>query len=669
MEATLDKVRAQSGNALPHIQRPALLLQAIDGTLKDSGTASLPTAYFASLAATLSSVLGSDPPDGQLVAASLYLLAIVVPHTPDNVLIHQHDQLLHLLSASLALSTAEQASLKSLLTVLSHLLTAFPAKVLNKLGCTSLYNSVLPLCADGRPKLRKKAHDTVKVVFNTEQHPYQERTAEWTSLALEAGYKDAKRNEEAASKLIGLLTLVSQVVTSWPKQVRLFLRVHVRFDAHWHVGQHLDDLLTQLLAIPKINNAFLARSAFDVLEALFTRAAHHQLPVPATFESLLALRPANNAVHTLPSWLAALEHAFVALNMVDAAACAQAFPASFQDALELCGSQHPPPVRAAAEKTAKAMIRWCLPVDQAALVAAIAGKGNLVLVVEALDEALSSLKFTGAGILHILHLSTQLIHTLRTRPQGEDQTAAELFLDSHLIKIGQVRANPGFEYRDAAEHAIAAMARVAGPAHVLRTLPLNLFGEEGGPSAGGRAWLLPLLRGNITNTNLTHFTQHFLPLSESLFTKSVEAGGVEKKIYDALIDQIWALFPGYCDLPIDLQEGLTDGFAQVLGSVMYSQASLRPALFRGLLVLVESNEKLARSTAPPESNKEAFRIDQQSAKSNLDFLGKKGVNLLSVMFNVYLKSSEGSGYMLDTVAAWMRVLAPKVSSNPISCLK
>lgn len=692
MEATLEKVRQQSGNSLPHIQRPALLLQAIESTLAESSTQPSPTAYFASLHATSAAVLkNQDNEDGQqLLAAVLYLLAIVVPYTPTNVLISQHEALLQNLAAALAASTAEQANLKSLLTIMAHLYSVYSGKMLQRLDCTSLFNSVLPLLADSRPKLRKKAHETVKVVFEVEDHPYAPRTAEWINLALEAGYKDARKNEEAGGRLIGLLAFVSNVVTSWPKEVRLRTfhlcvcmsntfepSLTVQTMSIWRSRslvlslQHLPDLLTQLLTLPKINNPFLARSAFDVLESLFTRSAHNNLPVPSTFASLLALRPANNAIHTLPSWLAALEHAFVALQMVDPAACQQAFPASFKDALDLCGSQHPPEIRARAEKTVKAFIRWCLPVDNSALMAAIAtGKGNLSLVIEALDDALGNLKYTGAGILHILNITTQLVQLLRVRPAGEDQTAAELFLDPHLTKVGAFRANPSFEYRDAAEHVIATMARVTGPEHVLYILPLNLFGEEQqqGPSATGRAWLLPLLKGNITNTSLGHFTSTFLPLSESLFNKAGESAGVEKKIYEALIDQIWALLPGYCDLPVDTQSAYTDTFAQVLGSVMYSQPTLRSAVFRALVVLIESNEKLAKSTAPPASNKEAFRLDQDEAQANLVYLGKKGVNLLSGMFNVYLKNSEGSGYMLDTVSAWMRVLDAKVrpceSSGP-----
>lgn len=221
MDATLDKVRGQSSNALPHIQRPALLLQAIDSTLAESSTAPSPTAYFASLLATLSQVtkVQGEKRDDQLISAALYLLGIVSPYTPSNVLATQHDALLSLLSTCLSISKTEQANLKSILGIQAHLLDVYPSKHLQRLDATALYNSLLPLLADSRPKLRKKAHDTIRVVFEKEQHPYLDRTAEWITLALEAGYKDAKRNPDDATRLIGLLVFVQSVVAHWPKEV------------------------------------------------------------------------------------------------------------------------------------------------------------------------------------------------------------------------------------------------------------------------------------------------------------------------------------------------------------------------------------------------------------------------------------------------------------------
>ena len=59
LENELQKVRLLITSTLPHTKRPALLLEAIESTLNEQATGSklIPTAYFASLIATLDSLV------------------------------------------------------------------------------------------------------------------------------------------------------------------------------------------------------------------------------------------------------------------------------------------------------------------------------------------------------------------------------------------------------------------------------------------------------------------------------------------------------------------------------------------------------------------------------------------------------------------------------------
>lgn len=46
-----------------------------------------------------------------------------------------------------------------------------------------------------------------------------------------------------------------------------------------------------------------------------------------------------------------------------------------------------------------------------------------------------------------------------------------------------------------------------------------------------------------------------VPLSERLFnakTVSESVRPIEAKVYEALVDQVWACLKGFCDVPIDL---------------------------------------------------------------------------------------------------------------------
>jgi ribosomal RNA-processing protein 12 len=73
----------------------------------------------------------------------------------------------------------------------------------------------------------------------------------------------------------------------------------------------------------------------------------------------------------------------------------------------------------------------------------------------------------------------------------------------------------------------------------------------------GRAWLLPILKTHVKNTELGHFSGYFVPLSERLYQKVIEgetvkAKTMEVKILETVVEQIWALLPSYCEFPTDL---------------------------------------------------------------------------------------------------------------------
>ena len=75
----------------------------------------------------------------------------------------------------------------------------------------------------------------------------------------------------------------------------------------------------------------------------------------------------------------------------------------------------------------------------------------------------------------------------------------------------------------------------------------------------GRAWLLPVLKSHVQNTELAHFSKYFVPLSERLYQnvidgENVKAKTMEAKILETVVEQIWALLPSYCNLPTDLNE-------------------------------------------------------------------------------------------------------------------
>lgn len=234
MEDELAKVRLHLNAATANQKRPALLLQAIDATLAEQACASSPTAYFASLLTTLQSLtLNAD--HAELIAAVLYLLAIILPFVPENVLLAKQDALVSTLSANLlfTLNTPTESSapsLKSLLNLCMRFYAILPLPLLSKLEFSQLFNSILGLLMDSRPKVRRRAQDAVlAIALSTPTHPYAKRSAEWVITTLENGAKEVRSSgnslkgkanaEELTSRLIGLAAFVKEAADKWPKDV------------------------------------------------------------------------------------------------------------------------------------------------------------------------------------------------------------------------------------------------------------------------------------------------------------------------------------------------------------------------------------------------------------------------------------------------------------------
>lgn len=336
----------------------------------------------------------------------------------------------------------------------------------------------------------------------------------------------------------------------------------------YETRQSVPDLINILLTLPRLSNQFLTRSTYDILEAIFSSSpdSTNLPPVASTLQELLSLRPAANSVLTLPNWLGALEQAFVTLARQDQSLCNEILLSNFKGVLVdfCCSEMKSDETRAKAESCCKGMIRWCLDLSEAQIKLAIADKDcPLKGVCDLLDGCYSDLRFKGVGMLHVINITATLFTTLKIRPPSTDARPlplASYLLQTHLDKLGDFRSNPTFEYKAAAETAIGNAIQVCGPPWVLDVLPLNLMDEASSFVVQGRAWLLPLLRARLTNTELKHFVTFFVPLSERLYNKKVEAQNkgkgseVEAKVFEALVEQCWALLPGYCDLPIDLCE-------------------------------------------------------------------------------------------------------------------
>jgi hypothetical protein len=192
MEQTLAKIRPHTSSSLAHQRTPATLLLALESTFKEQKTEPSSTAYFAALLTTLDGTLqkrdlGLD--DGDILPAELYLLALVAPFVSTPVIRTNLNTLLSLTAPLFPLLNRHAPALRSQLTLYHVILQSPDRSQLEKDGIRQTFASILQLCLDPRPKVRKKAADVVKDVLSAPpsplaRHPYANRVAEWVKSAL-----------------------------------------------------------------------------------------------------------------------------------------------------------------------------------------------------------------------------------------------------------------------------------------------------------------------------------------------------------------------------------------------------------------------------------------------------------------------------------------------------
>lgn len=200
----LANIRRLTASKLPHQAKPAQLLTAIESTLAttlthEQGPPFSPTAYFASLVGCLAKACAQGSKDaddfseGGLVPAALYLLAAVAPETPRQVIVNQQQALVPLLVSLFDKSLAHPPALRSLIGIITVVLTATPASGLNASPLLKrAWNHLLELNLDSRPKVRHLAQQGVKRTLGTPippklvagDHPYLPRARDWVAGVL-----------------------------------------------------------------------------------------------------------------------------------------------------------------------------------------------------------------------------------------------------------------------------------------------------------------------------------------------------------------------------------------------------------------------------------------------------------------------------------------------------
>ncbi|KAG0090513.1 hypothetical protein BGZ92_002771 [Podila epicladia] len=688
MDEHFAKIRTQLSSKLPNQQMHATTLLAVEETLREGGAEITPTAYFATLMSLLDQQK-SDPEAEDMRSAVLNLLAIVFPNIPVGVLRSQYTATLSVFTTILALQPPPSApSMRSLVTCIEHLLIAQDSAAWTDTATLKALQTLLILSLDSRPKPRKRAQEAVRNIVTRPPlmmvvHPGMKVVVKTTlqilkesgsGVASAAGSKD---KDQATQMILHTLQLVRMVGKAWP--VEEFL-----------------PLCDILLHLPKLNNPYLTSSAFQVFESLLSpkdspdaptvvrqEESPEQTPtetmeqtvsrldkITQVMSAVLELKPNSNDATLMPLWLDVVRAGFVESSRLqhimktaghgaqipqeDVVPLVQLFKVIFPN----LDSSNPVSVHNATVDCLKQLISHCITDEMidAAVHEMKVNRGqpqkkkNIIETISTTIKGGFDIRFQSSwlGILDILKTFFERLNH-----------AANPLLVSFLPIIDELRFTPAFTQKAHLDIVLSTAISTVGPRIFLDTLPLNIDNPE--ERKRGRAWLLPLLKSSVTNTELEYFSTTLIPLADRLNQKAQECreNGMMKKVYETLIGQIWSLVSGFCDLPMDMEMAFTKQLAERFSNVLYSVPDLRPVLCQALTSLVVRNQAIIASSDSDEILERKYLITKEEAQRNIELLQQYSRPYLMVFFNIFQATlPQFRGYLLEVMRMFLSISTP-----------
>ncbi|KAG0225324.1 hypothetical protein BGX31_007682 [Mortierella sp. GBA43] len=662
----------------------ATTLLAVEETLKEQGAEITPTAYFATLMSLLDQQK-DDPEIEDMRSAILNLLAVVFPNVPVSVLRSQYTATLTVFTTILALQPPPSApSVRSLITCLEHLLAAQDNATWNQTTTLKALQTLLVLSLDSRPKPRKRAQEAVRNIVTHPPlmmlvHPGMKVIVQTTLQVLKesgngvvsaAGSKD---KESATQMLLHTLQLVRMVSKAWP-------------------GEHFLPLCDVLLHLPKLNNPYLTSSSFEVFESLLSPKDSPDAPavvlqgeimeqtvlrlekITQVMSAVLELKPSSNDASLMPLWLNVVRAGFVESSrlqaMMKTAGRGAQIPQEsvvpvfqlFKTIFPNLESVNPVPVHNSTVDCLKQLTTHCIT-DEMIDIAVQEMKKNrgqqpenkkkrsVIDNISIIIKGGFDIRFQSAwlGILDILKtLFERLNHS--TNP----------LLVSFLPIIDELRFTPAFTQKAHLDVILSTAISTVGPRIFLNTLPLNIDNPE--ERKRGRAWLLPLLKSSVTNTELEYFASTMIPLADRLNQKAQECteNGMMRKVYETLVGQVWSLVSGFCDLPVDMEMAFTKELAERFSNVLYSVPDLRPVLCQALSSLVARNKEIINSTESDAVLERKYLMSKDEAANNITVLQQYARPYLMVFFNIFQATlPQFRGYLLEVMRMYLSISTPK----------
>ncbi|XP_057307990.1 RRP12-like protein [Hydractinia symbiolongicarpus] len=598
-----------SGNIID--QEKCAILAAVTEVIRSKGGSETESEYFAALM----TVLEASKDNENSIVAILYLLNLVIKRIPTTLLKARFSEVSKLLLQVLEKYSVDgKTSLVACaLDCLTTTLSAQESAVWMESSTQHCFQIMLRFTTHSKPKIRKLAHNSVKNItkinlINHQNHPIGTAI---TNFCVHILAQHTSENAAISHHVLNLLKLCIQYLGA----------------------ESLKEICEAILRMLTINNPIIKTNSMQTLHALCTaNPPEENFSAELNAKLISALydfQPSINDPHVTNAWLALMLAAHSNLSLINEKSCLKLLPRFYGTAMTYFTSDHREVTKAAAD-IMKETSEKCLEPIMDTIEEDIKRKDSSFCKIFKLIE--SGLRYKYQPVWDIVLQSLQYLYS------KFGKQCASVMINS-VTSLIDLHASPAFPFMSSLNRAIGAAFKTFGPQMILNERPLKLVRQDD-QCDFPLAWLLPVMKDCIQNTQLAFFISYFLPMAATLRGKALKCReskqDLEAKVYETLVTQIWALLPGFCTNPTDLKESFKS-IAKILGTALMERNDLRPLVLLALRTLINRT------------------LDEEE----LTVIGKFAKNYMPILFNLYTSNDENckaiSLSILETIKAFLIV--------------
>jgi len=599
-------------------QEKCAIVAAVTEVIRSKGGSGTETEYFAALMTVLEAST-----DENSCTALTFLLSLVIKKVPTTVLQTKFSEACKCFISCLEqYNESGRASLMcALVQCLGTLLSAQERAVWSEPSTLNTYQMLLTFTIHSKPKVRKLAQSSVISIIklntlNHKKHPVGISTAKFAVQMLEE-----RRLSESPSTAHHVLNLLKNCL-------------------QYLSADNLKEVCETILGLLALSDAILKKNTMDSLCAMFNaNPADDNLTADLNMKLISVLyefQPSVNDVDAASSWLSLMLSAHSNLALIADSSCFKLLPKFFGKAMKFLLSENRQVVHAVAD-VMKNVCETCLEPSMDLIEEDI--KSDNSLFVKIFQHVESGLGFKYAPVWDVV---LQLMHHLYL---AFGKTHALVF-KKNVASLIDLHNTPDFPFLPALEKTVGGAIKAMGPELILKERPLNLIRDDE-VCQFPNAWLLPVMKDSIENSELQFFISHFLPLALQVRQKSLyhrEANNdLEAKVFETLFTQIWALLPGFCSGPTDLKDSFPK-IAKILGTALKDTENLRQVILLALRTL----------------------ISRTNDTEELKCIGNFSKNYVPILFNLYTEGNSQSESLSLLILETIRVFLLITESDLIS---